>query len=153
MPARWLKRPWQQKPNAGPPHIGNRTDGNGNLGQDELDQGMKSLMPSSTMDFAQQRAEAASGKERPEGPPPCGGSSPVDAASSTASGGSDPLDTNGNGTVSVEERMAGDIKALVEQADTNGDTTLSKAESGAFAEKPASLFSQQSSQAALSVTA
>lgn len=131
------------------------TDGNGSLTEDELDQGMKSLMPppSSTMDFAQQRTAAASGSGRPERPPRCDGPPPGNAASSATSSSSDPLDTNGDGTVSAQERMAGDIKALLAQADTDGNSTLSKAESSAFAEKLASLFSPQSSEAALSVTA
>jgi Ca2+-binding EF-hand superfamily protein len=96
-------------------------DGNGSLSQTELDAGMKSLMPapSSTVDFAQQS------QGMPPPPPPADGAS-------SASGATDPLDTNGDGTVSAEERAAGALNEAIANlfaaADTDGDKTISQSE-------------------------
>lgn len=89
-------------------------DGNGSLSSDELDAGMKSLMPapSSTVDFAQQRSDAPPGPP-PGGPPPGGGADGAGASSSSTSS-TDPLDTDGNGTVSAQERAAGALKELLQ---------------------------------------
>jgi hypothetical protein len=114
------------------------SDGNGSLSSDELDAGMKSLMPApkSTVDFAQQRG----GGEEGGGPPPCDGPPPAGAASSTDSsssnGDTDPLDTNEDGTVSAQERAAGELqdllKKLVSAADSDGDQQLSSSEIDSF---------------------
>ena len=104
-------------------------DGNGSLSQSELDAGMKSLMPApaSTVDFAQQS------QGMPPPPPP------PDAAGSSSNGATDPLDTNGDGTVSPEERAAGAlndaIATLFAAADTNGDKTISQSEADTLKEK------------------
>lgn len=93
-------------------------DGSGSLSQSELDAGMKSLMPapSSTVDFAQQSQGM---------PPP-----PPDGASGSSA--TDPLDTNGDGTVSAEERAAGALNEAIANlfaaADTDGDKTISQTE-------------------------
>nr|WP_316641819.1 EF-hand domain-containing protein [uncultured Roseateles sp.] len=77
-------------------------NGDGSLDKTELEQGMKSLMPapSSTMAFAQARG----GSGGPGGPPP-----PADGESTDTST-LDPLDSNQDGTVSEQERAAGEIK-------------------------------------------
>jgi len=105
-------------------------DGNGSLSQSELEAGMKSLMPApaSTVDFAQQS------QGMPPPPPPS------DAAGScSSSSATDPLDTNGDGTVSPEERAAGAlndaIATLFAAADTNGDKTISQSEADTLKEK------------------
>ena len=104
-------------------------DGNGSLSQSELEAGMKSLMPApaSTVDFAQQS------QGMPPPPPP------PDAAGSSSNGATDPLDTNGDGTVSPEERAAGAlndaIATLFAAADTNGDKTISQSEADTLKEK------------------
>jgi len=104
-------------------------DSNGSLSQSELDAGMKSLMPApaSTVDFAQQS------QGMPPPPPP------PDAAGSSSNGATDPLDTNGDGTVSPEERAAGAlddaIATLFAAADTNGDKTISQSEADTLKEK------------------
>jgi len=94
------------------------TDGNGSLSKDELAAGMKNLMPppASTVDFAQ-----------------CGGGCPsppqADAASSGSTSSTDPLDTNGDGTVSAAERAAGAVEDLVKKLfaamDANAAQSLS----------------------------
>jgi Ca2+-binding EF-hand superfamily protein len=108
-------------------------DGNGSLSSDELDSGMKSLMPppSSTVDFAQQREGG------PGSPGGCGGPPPPDASDSdSTSSSADPLDTNGDGTVSAQERMAGELKAslkdLLSAIDSDGDKKISKSEAETF---------------------
>ena len=80
------------------------SDGNGSLSADELDQGMKRLMPppADTLEFAQSRGAACS----PNGPPPGPPSAASDASSSAAT---DPLDTNEDGTVSAQEKAAGEL--------------------------------------------
>ncbi len=96
-------------------------DGNGSLSKNELAAGMKSLMPppSSTLDFAQQNGGMP---PAPEGSGAAGGTS----------GATDPLDTNGDGIVSAEERAAGALndalKSLFAAADTNGDKTIDPSE-------------------------
>lgn len=111
------------------------TDGSGSLSADELDAGMKSLMPApgSTVDFAQQ-----SGGARP--PPPPDGEMPPPPpadASTGASSSADPLDTNGDGVVSAEERAAGAMQDaignLFAAADIDGDKSISQSEADALA--------------------
>lgn len=116
------------------------SDGDGGLSMDELDAGMRSLMPapSSTLDFAQQRAGGM--RSPPPGPPPGGSAGPGAAggATSEASGASssststDPMDTNGDGTVSAAERMAAELGQLVQDLasamDGDGDGSISASE-------------------------
>lgn len=84
------------------------SDGDGSVSADELAQGMKSLMPppSDTVAFAQSRG-AVDGP-RPL-PPPSGSSS--DSSSSTTTTG--PLGTNEDGTVSAQERAAGELAEVM----------------------------------------
>ena len=95
-------------------------DGSGSLSQSELDAGMKSLMPapSSTIDFAQQS----------QGMPPA----PPSDGAAARSNATDPLDTNGDGTVSAEERAAGALNEAIANlfaaADTDGDKRISQSE-------------------------
>lgn len=125
------------------------TDGDGSLSADELDTGMKSLMPppSSTMEFAQRM----SGGQPPDGPPPGGPppdgggdeasstSSTSSTSSSSSSSSTDPLDTNGDGTVSAQERAAGALKemlqSLAKAMDSDGDGSISKDEISSFTQK------------------
>jgi Ca2+-binding EF-hand superfamily protein len=112
------------------------SNGDGSLSSDELAAGMKSLMPQprSTVDFAQRHASAGKGAGGGHGgPPPAGRGGDGDgddggAASSTHSSSSaatDPLDTNGDGAVSAQERAAGALKNLVRQAYTQATTNAS----------------------------
>ncbi len=118
------------------------SNGDGSLSKDELDAGMKSLMPppSSTIDFAQQRvADSSREAGAPPGPPPAEG---ADGSGTSAS--TDPLDTNGDGTVSAQERAAGELqnlmKNLMSAIDTDGDKTVSKTEAAAFKSQLATAF-------------
>lgn len=104
------------------------TNGDGTLSQDELDAGMKSLMPapSSTVEFAQARGGEAGGPP-PGGPPPASG----------ANASYDPLDTNQDGVVSAEEQAAGDaaqasLESLLSAVDSNQDGELSGSEIDTF---------------------
>ncbi len=104
------------------------TSGDGTLSQDELDAGMKSLMPapSSTVEFAQARGGEAGGPP-PGGPPPASGTN----------ASYDPLDTNQDGVVSVEEQAAGDaaqasLESLLSAVDSNQDGELSSSEIDTF---------------------
>jgi hypothetical protein len=120
------------------------SDGNGNLSSDELDTGMKSLMPapSSTVEFAQMRGgQGMDGMQMGGMPPPPAGGADESSGSSTSSGSSssgstDPADTNGDGVVSAGERAAADLKRLVESLtaaiDTNGDKSLGSDELSSF---------------------
>jgi hypothetical protein len=113
------------------------TDGSGSLSKDELDTGMKSLMPppSSTLDFAQQQGGMGG---MPPPPPPDGASASSDSSSSSTSS-TDPLDTNGDGVVSAEEAAAGALKdavaSLFAAADTDGDKSISKSEADTLKQK------------------
>ncbi len=127
------------------------SDGNGSLSKDELDTGMKSLMPapSSTMDFAQQRADGSGGPPPPPPPPPSDSAS--GSASSSSTQANDPLDTDGDGVVSAQEQAAGDLKALmdalVSAMDTDGDKSISTSEIDSFTSQlEAALGSVASSQ-------
>lgn len=131
------------------------SDGDGGLSSDELDTGMKSLMPqpSSTMEFAQMRGGPSMGGMPPPPPPGKEGdegggvggvqgggeSSCADSATTacTASSGSaDAMDTNGDGIVSAGERAAAELEKLVESLtaaiDTNGDKSLTDDEVSDF---------------------
>jgi Ca2+-binding EF-hand superfamily protein len=123
------------------------SDGNGSLSKDELDAGMKSLMPkpSSTVDFAQR-----SGGRPP--PPPSGDSDTTGSSTSST----DPLDTNGDGTVSAEERAAGAVKDMVKNLftamDSDGDEAVSKSEFAAFKDKLDAMFGSASSTTSASTS-
>ncbi|MFZ4552776.1 MAG: hypothetical protein ACOYNB_13255 [Aquabacterium sp.] len=117
------------------------SNGDGSLDADELlDQGTKSLMPEppSTMAFAQ--ARSAGGMQGAGGPPPPppsdDTSSDASSTSSTSATSYDPLDTNQDGTVSAEERAAGEAKkamqALLKAVDTDGDKQISDSEFSKF---------------------
>lgn len=159
------------------------SNGDGGLSSDELDAGMKSLLPppSSTVDFAQQRSQdsAAAAEElfatidtdgdgsiskaelstavaaKEDGPRPAKGAPPpggAPAAASSASGtGSttiDPLDTNEDGVVSAQERMAGEVQALMTAMDSNGDKAVSASEVDSFISQLGDLMSEEYSRAA-----
>jgi hypothetical protein len=122
------------------------SNGDGSLSKDELEAGMKSLMPapSSTVDFAHRSGDGA-----PPTPPPGGGTAGAggDSSSSTTTA-TDPLDTNGDGTVSAEERAAGAVKDMVQNLfkamDSDGDQSINKTEFAAFKSKLDALFASSS---------
>lgn len=198
------------------------SNGDGNLSQDELGEGMKSIMPPppSTMDFAQSRsgsgddlfgkldtdgsgavsqeelqalldkvasdhgtdsASASSGSDMfakldtdgngslsqaefkagrpqdgqgPQGaggmpPPPPGGAM---GSKDTGSTSYDPLDTNEDGVVSAEERMAAttsndSLQALFKAIDTDGDSTISSTESETFIQELTAQYNAASTSA------
>lgn len=206
------------------------SNGDGSLSQDELGQGMKSIMPPppSTMDFAQSRsgsgddlfgkvdsdgngsvskeelqalldkmasdhgtdsasatsssdmfakldtdgngslsqAEFKAGRpqdgQAPQGaggmpPPPPGGAMGSKSADSTSY---DPLDTNQDGVVSAEERMAAttsndSLQALFKAIDTDGDSKISSSEADSFLKELGSQYdtSSQSTQDTASTAA
>ena len=125
-------------------------NGDGSLSADELDQGMKSLMPppADTVEFAQARG----GAQAPQGPPP--GPPPSSSASSaSASADIDPLDTNEDGTVSAQERAAGKLAEamndLLKAVDSDSDSKISSSERDTFSlTKFAELVIKQYAQAA-----
>lgn len=198
------------------------SNGDGNLSQDELGEGMKSIMPPppSTMDFAQSRSgsgddlfgkldtddsgavsqeelqalldkvasdhgtdstSASSGSDMfakldtdgngslsqaefkagrpqdgqgPQGaggmpPPPPGGAM---GSKDTGSTSYDPLDTNEDGVVSAEERMAAttsndSLQALFKAIDTDGDSTISSTESETFIQELTAQYNAASTSA------
>ena len=120
------------------------SDGDGSLSSSELDSGIKSLLPqpSSTMEFAQQRMGGGHGGPQGMPPPP-----PKDSASSDGSSTStDPLDTNGDGVVSAQERMAGELSQVLQQAvkagDSDGDGALSSSEVSDLSQKLSATLDQ-----------
>ena len=135
------------------------TDGSGTLSKDELDTGMKSLMPppSSTLDFAQQQGGMGGMGDMdgmpPPPPPPDGVSASSDSSSGTSS--TDPLDTNGDGVVSAEERAAGALQdavtSLFAAADTDGDKSISKSEADTLKQKMDAVLEGLQSASASSV--
>lgn len=101
------------------------SNSDGSLSEEELDQGMKSLMPapSSTVDFARQHGGG--------GPPPAAG------AGAGASQSYDPLDTNQDGVVSPQEQAVGDatqatLESLMKAIDTDKNGELSSSEMDTF---------------------
>lgn len=107
------------------------SNGDGSLDSSEMQSGMKSLMPepSSTMAFAQAR----NGEGGPQG---AGGPPPSSGETSSTSSDIDPLDTNEDGTVSEQERAAGEMKDaiqnLLKAVDTDGDKKISGSEFDKF---------------------
>ena len=120
------------------------SNGDGSLDSSEMETGMKSLMPepSSTMAFAQAR----SGEGGPKG---AGGASPASGGSSSTD--IDPLDTNEDGTVSEQERAAGELKDaiqnLLKAADTNGDQKIGASEFDQFKDMLSNAVNDKSSSA------
>ncbi|AGX86553.1 EF-hand domain-containing protein [Candidatus Symbiobacter mobilis] len=133
------------------------TNSDGSLGQEELADGMRGVLPPppTTMEFAQSRGMSDSGEPsapgeanaagqppggpggmRPAGGPPPGGGPGAAGGPGGGSGGGpggapgagsatsqtnatyDPLDTNEDGEVSEQERLAGEIKKAAEEAAT-----------------------------------
>ncbi|MDO9005100.1 MAG: EF-hand domain-containing protein [Aquabacterium sp.] len=128
------------------------SNGDGSLDSSEMEAGMKSLMPepSSTMAFAQAR-NGEGGPKGAGGPPPAsGGSSSTDI---------DPLDTNEDGTVSEQERAAGEMKNaiqnLLKAAATDGDKKIGTSDMvlKEYAKAASNAASSQSAGATLSVAA
>ena len=135
----------------------------GSLSSDELDSGMKSLMQaqSSTVDFAQARKSGGSPDGEGGGPRGAGGPPPAGAAGGSSSASSsttyDPLDTNQDGTVSLTERLAGNVKsdplqALFKAIDSDNNGAVSSSESDAFAKKLTDLVSQATDNSSTATT-
>jgi len=128
------------------------SNGDGSLDSSEMEAGMKSLMPepSSTMAFAQARNGEGGPKGAGGAPPASGGSSSTDI---------DPLDTNEDGTVSEQERAAGELKDaiqnLLKAADTNGDQKIGSSDTvlKEYAKAASNADSSQSTGSTLSVAA
>jgi Ca2+-binding EF-hand superfamily protein len=102
------------------------SDGDGSLSQSEFDAGRP--------EGGEQTAQAPGGAPPAGGPGGGGGGGGGGVAGVTTY---DPLDTNEDGVVSLEERMAGNVstdavQALFEAVDTDGDSEVSSAESDAF---------------------
>ena len=106
-------------------------DGDGSLSETEFDAG-RPQHDATTQ--ASHPTQGAGGPPPPAGPPPAGGT----GGSSNASTTYDPLDTNQDGTVSLQERMAASststdpLQALFKAIDTDGDSKISSSESESF---------------------
>lgn len=124
------------------------SDGDGSLSSSELESGIKSLLPqpSSTVEFAQRMGGGHGGPGGAQGmpPPPPKDAQSSDSTSSSAS--TDPLDTNGDGVVSAQERMAGELSQVLQQAvkagDSDGDGSLSSSEVDGLAQKLSATLDQ-----------
>lgn len=116
------------------------SNGDGSLDADELDSGMKSLMPppSSTMQFAGQRAGGSGGPQGghggpPPGPPPTQATDEEGSSTSSSSSAStDPLDLNGDGTVSAQERATAALQQLTQLLREAYSQTVDKNQSSAM---------------------
>lgn len=108
-------------------------NGDGSLNKTELDAGRTEGAHEAKGSHGPQGA----GGPPPAGPPPTGSA----GASSNASTTYDPLDTNEDGTVSIQERMAAStdatdpLQALFKTIDTDGDHKISSNESDTFIQK------------------
>lgn len=106
-------------------------DGDGSLSETEFDAGRPQ---NDATTQASHPTQGAGGPPPPAGPPPAGGA----GGSSNASTTYDPLDTNQDGTVSLQERMAASststdpLQALFKAIDTDGDSKISSSESESF---------------------
>ncbi len=123
-------------------------NGDGSLDKSELDSGLKAALADlpDTVSFARSRGDGSSdGAGRAGGPPPGGGAHGAkgsgggdvgDASSTSAS--TDPLDTDGDGTVSASERAAGELKevlqSLMQAVDSDSDGQVSSGEAKRFGE-------------------
>jgi hypothetical protein len=90
------------------------------------------------MAFAQQREQGgAGGAGGPKGPPPAGGGGAGEPQETSSAGDIDPLDLNSDGTVSAQEKAAGELKAamkaLLAAVDSDGDQKISSDEAVNFA--------------------
>lgn len=81
-------------------------------------------------------------------PPPGGAPAVASSASGTGSTTIDPLDTNEDGVVSAQERMAGQVQALMTAMDSNGDKAVSASEVDSFISQLGDLMSEAYSRAA-----
>lgn len=103
----------------------------GSLSESEFDAG-RPQNDSATQ--ASPPTQGAGGPPPPSGPPPAGGAGGSSSASTTY----DQLDTNEDGTVSLQERMAASttstdpLQALFKAIDTDGDSKISSSESETF---------------------
>lgn len=114
------------------------SDGDGGLSSSELDSGLRSLLPppSSTLEFAarqqQQGGPGGPGGGRPPPPPPSAEGEGGTEASQSLSAADQALDANGDGVVSMQERLGGQLKDLLQQvisaSDSDGDGALSSGE-------------------------
>lgn len=111
------------------------SDGDGGLSSSELDSGLRSLLPppSSTLEFAARQqlgGPGGPGGGRPP-PPPAEGEGGTEASQSL-SAADQALDANGDGVVSMQERLGGQLKELLQQvisaSDSDGDGALSSSE-------------------------
>lgn len=100
------------------------TNGDGSLSQDEFNAG--------------QHAKAQGGAHGCASPSN-GGSADQSAASSSDSS-TDPLDTNGDGVVSAQERMVGELKDLMKLADSDSNGELSATEASSFSDQLSKAF-------------
>lgn len=119
-------------------------DGDGSLSADELDSGLKNLLGTAgdTAGFVRSRGpqgtQGSEGAHRgpPPGPPPAEATDATEASGDSSS--TDPLDTNGDGTVSAAERAVGDIQKALQDLktaiDTDGDSKISPSEARQFAQ-------------------
>jgi Ca2+-binding EF-hand superfamily protein len=97
---------------------------------------------------------AQAGGPPPPPPPPAGAASSGSASSasgtSSSSSATDPLDTNGDGVVSAQERAAGEIaalmKTLVSAMDSDGDQSVSASEASSFGDKLGAALQTMASQ-------
>lgn len=114
-------------------------DGDGGLSSSELDSGLRSLLPppSSTLEFAARQQQGGpggpgAGGGRPPPPPPSGEGEGGTEASQSLSAADQALDANGDGVVSMQERLGGQLKDLLQQvisaSDSDGDGALSSGE-------------------------
>lgn len=114
------------------------SDGDGGLSSSELDSGLRSLLPlpSSTLEFAarQQQQGEPGGPDggRPPPPPPSGEGEGSTEVSQSLSAADQALDANGDGVVSMQERLGSQLKDLLQQvisaSDSDGDGALSSSE-------------------------
>lgn len=113
------------------------TDGNGSLSQTEFKAG------------GPQKGQAPQGAGGMPPPPPPGGAM---GSKSTDSTSYDPLDTNEDGVVSAEERMAAttsndSLQALFKAIDTDGDSKISSSESETFTQELTAQYNAASTSA------
>lgn len=103
----------------------------GSLSESEFDAGRPQ---NNSATQTSHQAQGAGGPPPPSGPPPAGGAGGSSSTSTTY----DPLDTNEDGTVSLQERMAASttstdpLQALFKAIDTDSDSKISSSESDTF---------------------